>query len=66
MKKTEKMTSVEKKYTQLRDRLDTFGYKAPLGVESIPLVERVFADLIHTTESLKKSRLRDKSKDQTG
>ena len=62
------MTSIEKKYTQLRSRLDTFGYKAPLGVESIPLVERVFADLIHTTESLKKSRLRDsgKSRDQTG
>ena len=31
------MSTIEKKYTRLRDRLDTFGYKAPLGVESIPL-----------------------------
>ena len=52
------MSGVEKKYNQLRSQLDKFGYKAPLGVESIPLIQRLFGDLVHTTESLKKARLR--------
>jgi len=51
------MSGIEEKYISVRNRLDAFGYKAPLGVESIPLVERLFADLVHTTESLKKSRI---------
>ena len=38
-----------------------FFKKNPLGIESIPLVERIFADLIHTTEALKKARLRSKN-----
>ena len=28
-----------------------------VGIESLPLVERLFADLLHTTESLKNSKL---------
>ena len=51
------MTGIEEKYSTIRNRLDAFGYKAPLGVDTIPLVERLFADLVHTTESLKKARL---------
>merc|ERR1712131_278050 len=54
-------TGIEEKYLTVRGRLDKFGYKNPLGIESIPLVERVFADLIHTTEALKKARLRSKN-----
>ena len=27
------------------------------GIESLPLVERLFADLLHTTESLKNAKL---------
>ena len=38
-------------------RLDQLGYRQPLGIESLPLVERLFADLVHTTESLKKAKL---------
>jgi len=49
---------VEEKYNSVRSRLDAFGYKAPLGIDSIPLVERLFADLVHTTESLKKARMK--------
>jgi len=45
------------KFSSLRRRLDQIGYRQPLGIESLPLVERLFADLIHTTESLKNSRL---------
>ena len=43
------MTGTEEKYSTIRNRLDAFGYKAPLGVDTIPLVERLFADLVHTT-----------------
>ena len=43
------MTGIEEKYSTIRNRLDAFGYKAPLGVDTIPLVERLFADLVHTT-----------------
>ncbi|XP_071511617.1 centrosomal protein of 135 kDa-like [Diadema antillarum] len=47
----------ERKYTALRKRLDQLGYRQALGIESVPLVERLFNDLIHTTESLKKAKL---------
>lgn len=47
----------QQKFSNLRKRLDQLGYKQPLGVESLPLVEKLFADLVHTTESLKNAKL---------
>lgn len=44
----------------LRRRLDQLGYRQPLGIESIPLVERLFSDLVHTTESLKNIKVADR------
>ena len=38
--------------------LDQLGYRQPLGIESVPLVERLFSDLVHTTESLKNIKVR--------
>ena len=49
-------TTSEQKYIILRKRLDQFGYKQPLAIESLPLVEKLFQDLIHTTEALKKAK----------
>ena len=46
-------TATERKFTNLRKRLDQLGYRQPLGVESLPLVEKLFCDLLHTTDSLK-------------
>lgn len=46
-------TAAERKFTSLRKRLDQLGYRQPLGIESLPLVEKLFGDLLHTTESLK-------------
>lgn len=43
----------ERKFSTLRKRLDQLGYRQPLGIESLPLVEKLFSDLVHTTESLK-------------
>ena len=54
-------SSAPQKFSSLRRRLDQLGYRQPLGIESLPLVERLFADLIHTTESLKNSRLNTSS-----
>jgi len=54
-------SNAEQKFSSLRRRLDQLGYRQPLGIESLPLVERLFADLIHTTESLKNSRLNTSS-----
>jgi len=54
-------SNAQQKFSSLRRRLDQFGYRQPFGVESLPLVERLFADLIHTTESLKNSRLNTSS-----
>ncbi|XP_035680916.1 centrosomal protein of 135 kDa-like isoform X2 [Branchiostoma floridae] len=52
------MTSTaERKFANLRRRLDQLGYRQPLGIESLPLVEKLFADLVHTTESLKNLKL---------
>ena len=49
-------TATERKFTNLRKRLDQLGYRQPLGVESLPLVEKLFGDLLQTTESLKSSK----------
>jgi centrosomal protein CEP135 len=49
--------NTQQKFSGLRKRLDQLGYKQPLGIESLPLVERLLADLIHTTDSLKKAKL---------
>ena len=49
-------TATERRFTSLRKRLDQLGYRQPLGVESLPLVEKLFGDLLHTTESLKSSK----------
>ena len=51
-------TSVtEQKYANLRKRLDQLGYRQTMGVESLPLIEKLFNDLVHTTESLKNAKL---------
>jgi centrosomal protein CEP135 len=47
----------EQKYVNLRKRLDQLGYRQTLGIESLPLIEKLFNDLVHTTESLKKTKL---------
>lgn len=49
--------AMQQKFMSVRRRLDQLGYRQPLGIESLPLVERLFADLVHTTESLKRARL---------
>ncbi|XP_004557212.3 centrosomal protein of 135 kDa isoform X1 [Maylandia zebra] len=52
------MTSnAERKFVNLRKRLDQLGYRQPLGIESLPLVEKLFSDLVHTTESLRNAKL---------
>ena len=54
------------KLTTLRRRLDQLGFRQPLGVDSLPLVERLFADLLHTTESLRTAKLRRAGADRAG
>ena len=56
-KKRIKMASLsEQKYLTLRKRLDQFGFKQPLAIESLPLVEKLFQAFIQTTEELKKAK----------
>ncbi|XP_039606820.1 centrosomal protein of 135 kDa [Polypterus senegalus] len=50
-------TAGERKFINIRKRLDQLGYRQPLGIESLPLVERLFSDLLHTTESLRNAKL---------
>ncbi|NXT22861.1 CP135 protein, partial [Syrrhaptes paradoxus] len=50
-------TTAERKLINLRKRLDQLGYRQPLGVESLPLVEKLFSDLVRTTESLRSAKL---------
>nr|XP_012613710.1 centrosomal protein of 135 kDa [Microcebus murinus]XP_012613711.1 centrosomal protein of 135 kDa [Microcebus murinus]XP_012613712.1 centrosomal protein of 135 kDa [Microcebus murinus]XP_012613713.1 centrosomal protein of 135 kDa [Microcebus murinus]XP_012613714.1 centrosomal protein of 135 kDa [Microcebus murinus]XP_012613715.1 centrosomal protein of 135 kDa [Microcebus murinus] len=50
-------TAVERKYVHIRKRLDQLGYRQTLTVECLPLVEKLFSDLVHTTESLRQSKL---------
>eukprot|EP00127_Corallochytrium_limacisporum_P000136 Clim_evm19s5 gene=Clim_evmTU19s5 len=50
------MVVADKRFALLRRRLDEFGYGSPLGLESVQLVENLFSDLLHTTESLRASK----------
>ncbi|XP_076009146.1 centrosomal protein of 135 kDa isoform X2 [Genypterus blacodes] len=50
-------THAERKFVNLRKRLDQLGYRQPLGIETLPLVEKLFSDLVHTTESLRNAKL---------
>ncbi|CAL8306953.1 unnamed protein product [Lota lota] len=50
-------TAAGRKFLSLRKRLDQLGYRQPLGIETLPLVEKLFSDLIHTTESLRNAKL---------
>ncbi|XP_032190248.1 centrosomal protein of 135 kDa isoform X1 [Mustela erminea] len=50
-------TAAERKYINIRKRLDQLGYRQTLTVECLPLVKKLFSDLVHTTESLRKSKL---------
>ncbi|XP_038647081.1 centrosomal protein of 135 kDa isoform X3 [Scyliorhinus canicula] len=50
-------TTSERKFINLRKRLDQLGYRQPLGIETLPLVEKLFSDLVHTTESLRNAKL---------
>ncbi|XP_022058701.2 centrosomal protein of 135 kDa isoform X2 [Acanthochromis polyacanthus] len=50
-------SSAERKFVNLRKRLDQLGYRQPLAIESLPLVEKLFSDLVHTTESLRNVKL---------
>ena len=45
--------NLEAKFGTLRRRLDQLGYKQPLGLDAVPLAERMLSDLLHTTESLR-------------
>jgi centrosomal protein CEP135 len=55
----------ERKFTTLRKRLDQLGYRQALGIESVPLVEKLFSDLVHTTESLKNLKLHSSRHDRS-
>uniref|UniRef100_A0A673GJ44 Centrosomal protein 135 n=1 Tax=Sinocyclocheilus rhinocerous TaxID=307959 RepID=A0A673GJ44_9TELE len=50
-------TSAERKFINLRKRLDQLGYRQPLAIDSLPLVEKLLSDLVHTTESLRNAKL---------
>lgn len=54
----------DRKFTNLRKRLDQLGYRQALGIESVPLVEKLFTDLVHTTESLKNSKIQLSKRDK--
>ncbi|XP_053797250.1 centrosomal protein of 135 kDa isoform X2 [Vidua chalybeata] len=49
-------TNAERRFVNLRKCLNQLGYRHPLGVDSLPLVEKLFSDLVHTTESLRKAK----------
>ena len=47
--------NMEAKFGVVRRRLDQLGYKQPLGLDAVPLAERMLCDLLHTTESLREA-----------
>uniref|UniRef100_UPI00358FA8B0 centrosomal protein of 135 kDa-like n=1 Tax=Myxine glutinosa TaxID=7769 RepID=UPI00358FA8B0 len=52
------MTSaVDLRFFALHKRLHKLGFKEPLGLESVPLVEKLCSDLVYTTQSLDNAKL---------
>ncbi|KAF7998336.1 hypothetical protein HCN44_009734 [Aphidius gifuensis] len=49
--------NISNRYKTVRKRLDSLGYKYPLSVDTLPLVEQLLIDFIQTTESLKHFKL---------
>ncbi|XP_061635350.1 centrosomal protein of 135 kDa-like [Phyllopteryx taeniolatus] len=49
--------SIDKTRSHLRKRLDQLGYSLHLGMDSVPLVAKLFSDLVHTTVSLRDAKL---------
>ncbi|XP_014768657.1 centrosomal protein of 135 kDa isoform X1 [Octopus bimaculoides] len=49
--------NTSEKLKNLRRRLEQLGYKDSLGIESLPLVERLFVDLLKTIEDLRKIKV---------
>ncbi|KAK9309932.1 hypothetical protein QLX08_000568 [Tetragonisca angustula] len=45
--------NIAARYRTVRKHLDSLGYKQALTLDSLPLIEKLLADLIQTTESLK-------------
>ncbi|KAG7197907.1 hypothetical protein KM043_016149 [Ampulex compressa] len=50
---TEEGYNVAARYRAVRKHLDSLGYKQALSLDALPLIEKLLADLIQTTESLK-------------
>ncbi|XP_043259475.1 centrosomal protein of 135 kDa-like isoform X2 [Colletes gigas] len=50
---TEDEFNVATRYRTVRKHLDSLGYKHALSLDALPLIEKLLADLIQTTESLK-------------
>ena len=45
---------MEREYTRVKKSLEVLGYKDPLGLDSVSVVNKVLNDLIKTTEGFKK------------
>ncbi|KAK0096267.1 hypothetical protein PV326_005918 [Microctonus aethiopoides] len=50
---TDESYSIAIRYRTVRKRLDNLGYREALSLDALPLTEKLLADLIQTTESLK-------------
>ena len=45
---------IEREYTRVKKSLEVLGYRDPLGLDSVSIVNKVLNDLIKTTEGFKK------------
>ena len=64
-----KTRDIEREYIRVKKSLEVLGYKDPLGLDSVSVVNKVLNDLIKTTEGFKKlqderDRLRTELKSQ--
>ena len=60
---------IEREYMRVKKSLEVLGYKDPLGLDSVSVVNKVLNDLIKTTEAFKKlqderDKLRNELKSQ--
>ncbi|VDN24740.1 unnamed protein product [Dibothriocephalus latus] len=59
------MSMAQERFLKVRCTLDNLGYKQPLGMDSLPLVEKIITDLVNAKDTLSRTKHELESRAET-